>query len=360
MINLEKHWYQRSYTWLIFLLLPLSWIFRFITSLRRFCYRIGLKKTIHFSVPVIVVGNITVGGTGKTPLVIALVTFLKSKGFHPGIVSRGVGGVKQLSPLLVNEKSNPAIVGDEAVLLTKKTHCPVMIGIDRVATVQALLKTFQCDVIIADDGLQHYRLGRAMEIAVIDGKRLFGNGCLLPAGPLRELPIRLKDVDEVVMHGNANCFTEMSHLMDATIHEKLNCMTMTLQGDTLLTVAGDSQQSLTDKKQQLLSELSDQTVHAVAGIGHPERFFNLLRSQGLHLIEHVFPDHYLYEKKDFDFSDDRIIVMTEKDAVKCGSIADNRFWYLPVEATLDPLLQESVLKKLHYQRSSSSCALLSG
>lgn len=319
-LNLEAHWYQKSYTWLTFLLIPLSWLFGLVVSLRQWCYRIGLKKTVYFPVPVIVVGNITTGGTGKTPLVIWLATFLQSQGFRPGIVSRGVGGLKHHLPQKVSPESDPTIVGDEALLLAKRTQCPVVICIDRVAAVRELLASFDCNVVITDDGLQHYRLGRAVEIAVIDGARQMGNGFLLPAGPLREFPKRLKQVSYVLTHGTAGD------------------MTMQLQGDELQAIKGEAQKPL--------NQWNDQVVHVVAGIGHPERFFMMLRSKGLHIIEHVFPDHYLFKKEDFQFSDHHPIIMTEKDAVKCQLIADERFWYLPVKAVVDERLGKSLLNKL--------------
>jgi tetraacyldisaccharide 4'-kinase len=322
-LHLEKHWYQKSYTGLTILLLPLSWLFRLIIASRQFCYRIGLKKTIHFQTPVIVIGNITAGGTGKTPLVIWLAQFLKAQGFNPGLVSRGAGGMKHYLPQRVNAESDPRMVGDEAVLLAKKTHCPMVVCIDRAAAVAELLVSSNCNVVIADDGLQHYRLGRAIEVAVIDSERQLGNGCLLPAGPLRELPARLKKVDYIVTQGEWGGSTYL---------------TMRLHGEELHAIQGEAKKPL--------NQLAHQLVHAVAGIGHPERFFATLRSSGLNIIEHVFPDHYLFKKSDFYFPDCHWIIMTEKDAVKCQFIADERFWYLPVAATVDKRLGESIVEKL--------------
>jgi tetraacyldisaccharide 4'-kinase len=319
-LNLDQHWYRKSYTWLTILLLPLSWLFYLVITIRRLCYRLGLKKSISFTVPMIVVGNITVGGTGKTPFVIWLAKFLQDQGYQPGIVSRGAGGMKQYLPHLVDAGSDPHIVGDEAVLMAKQTHCPLVICIDRVAAVKELLATSSCNIVIADDGLQHYRLDRTIEIAIVDGERQFGNGCLLPAGPLRELPARLKSVDCIVTHG------------------KEGDITMRLQGDTLYSVLGDAKQSLI--------RCANKKVHAVAGIGNPQRFFALLRSYELQVIEHVFPDHHRYQSHDFKFADHELIIMTEKDAVKCKEMADARFWYLPVKADVDPRLQEMLLSKL--------------
>lgn len=316
-------WY-RSHSFLSILLLPLSWIFRAAVALRHFLYRVGLKKTVNFSVPVIVVGNITVGGTGKTPLVMWLANLLKKEGYHPGIVSRGYGGKKQLIPRWVDLNTDPQEVGDEAVLLAKRSQSPVVVCADRVAAVKTLLSKTHCDVVLSDDGLQHYRLGRYIEIAVIDSDRRFGNGCLLPAGPLREDKKRLKAVDFVIEHGKA----------------KQGMLSMHLMGNHLASV-GDSQ------GQMRIDSLKNKTVHAVAGIGHPERFFSYLRNKGLRIIEHVFPDHYLYCSADFNFMDSLPVIMTEKDAVKCKKFADERFWYLPVDVEIDKVFQVALLAKLY-------------
>lgn len=319
-MSMERHWYSRSLTWFTLLLVPLSWIFYCLLQCRYFLYRKHIKKTAYFPVPVIVVGNITVGGTGKTPFVIWLAKFLQNQGFHPGIVSRGVGGKQSFIPREVKKDSLPSDVGDEALLLAK-TNIPVVLCIDRVAAVNALLKQHSCDVIIADDGLQHYRLGRDIEIAMVDGIRRFGNECLLPAGPLRESVARIKSVDFVVVQG-----TPKQHEFG-----------MSLEGDQLISIIHP------DHKKPLQTF---KKVHAVAAIGHPARFFALLKNAGLDIIEHEFPDHYLYQALDFDFHDDLPILMTEKDAVKCQRFADHRFWYLPVTLQMDTLFQKQLLAKL--------------
>lgn len=321
MLNLQRHWYARSLTWLTFLLLPLSYLFRLMVALRLFLYKQGLLKTIHFSVPVIIVGNLTVGGTGKTPFILWLARFLKSHQWRPGIVSRGVGGVAQTLPLWVDKQATPAKVGDEAVLLARQSDCPVVICVNRVAAVKELLANTDCNIILSDDGLQHYRLGRRIEIAIIDGDRQFGNGHLLPAGPLREAKRRLQQVNLIVQHGEKN--------------EK-NDSFMQLEGSNLVSLAVP-EQSLP------LAHFANTKLHAVAGIGNPQRFFSALRQQGLDIIEHVFPDHYRYEKEDFNFSDSLPIVMTEKDKVKCEAFADHRFWYYPVEAKVDKQCEDKLL-----------------
>jgi tetraacyldisaccharide 4'-kinase len=314
-----KWWYRSSYTVQQILLLPFSWIFSSIVTMRYFLYRFGIKKSIRFSVPVIVVGNITVGGTGKTPLVIWLAHFLKSRGFQPGIVSRGAGGKKQFVPCWVEKNSDPNKVGDEAVLIARQTDCPLVIGIDRAAAVKELLSKTQSDCVISDDGLQHYRLARDIEIAVVDGARSLGNRSLLPAGPLREAPSRLKRVDFIITQGKE----------------------LQLKGNVLVAMQNKN-------NSVLLEKWRGKTVHAVAGIGHPERFFSALDAAGLTVIPHEFPDHYQYKASDLVFSDSLPIVMTEKDAVKCEKFCDERFWYLPVKAVIDEELGEKIIKRISF------------
>ncbi len=317
-------WYRRSLSILAILLLPFSWIFKSLVVLRRFLYRRKILRSFIFPVPVMVVGNITTGGTGKTPLVIWLAHLLKSKGFNPGIVTRGVGGKKQVLPYRVTSETEVALVGDEAVLLKKRSQCPVVVCVDRVAAVKDLLVHYDCDVVITDDGLQHYRLARDIEIAVVDAKRQLGNRCFLPAGPLRESPSRLKEVDFVVQHGEV--------LQEGVL-------SMQLVGENLVALADTS-------VRLSFHDFTHKKVHAVAGIGHPQRFFAALRAKGFDVIEHVFPDHYLYNSCDFQFNDALPIIMTEKDAVKCKSFADERFWYFPVDAKVGKIFEVALLAKL--------------
>lgn len=318
-------WYRRSLTILAIILLPLSWLFKGLVTLRRFLYRHHIIKSFRFEVPVIVVGNITVGGTGKTPLVIWLAHFLVAQGLRPGIVTRGYGGKKILEyPCRVTSEITPAMVGDEAVLLAERSACPVVVYKNRVLAVKDLLAHTDCNIVITDDGLQHYRLARDIEIAVVDAERELGNRCFLPAGPLRESPSRLKKVDFVVQHG------KMQH----------GLLTMQLVGNDLF--------SLTDKTLKVAcQDFTHKVVHAVAGIGHPKRFFATLREKGLEVIEHVFPDHYLYAADDFQFADALPIIMTEKDAVKCKSFADQRFWCMPVDVNIDKAFQVALLASLN-------------
>jgi tetraacyldisaccharide 4'-kinase len=309
MKRLDYYWYTRS-PWLM-LLTPLSLVFRVIVSLRRLAYQSGIRRSTRVSLPVIIVGNITVGGTGKTPLVAWLAKYLRRKGYKPGIVSRGYGGHADSWPQQVRPDSDPCVVGDEAVLLAAMTHCPMAVAPDRVAAAIALIEHSDCDVILSDDGLQHYALQRDIEIAVIDGVRRFGTGFLIPAGPLREPVSRLQEVDLVVINGLGN---GQEHLMRM--------------------IQGDAHNLLDPDQVRALTDFSSQTVHAVAGIGHPERFFQSLQQAGLQLEPHSFPDHYQYQPGDIRFGDDRPVIMTEKDAVKCRHFAAENDWYIPVEARM--------------------------
>jgi tetraacyldisaccharide 4'-kinase len=322
-MDVNRHWYRSSYTALTVFLLPFSFVFRAVVSLRRALYRFGFKKIQYFAVPVIVVGNITVGGTGKTPFVIWLVNFLRARGYSPGIVSSGYGGKLTEATCRVTPRSDVASVGDEAVLLAKRAGCPMVIGRDRVAAVKTLLATSDCNIVISDDGLQHYRLGRKIEIAIVDGNRRFGNQAMLPAGPLREPVSRLQQVDFVIAQQQA------------------------LPGEYKMQLVGKTAQRVTAADAtKPLATFSQTDVHAVAAIGNPAQFFNVLRAEGLRLIPHAFQDHYLYRQSDFDFGDSLPIMMTEKDAVKCTAFADERFWYLPVMAEVDESFSNALLKKL--------------
>jgi len=325
-VDIERHWYQASLTLLTLFLLPFSWLFRAIVSLRRFLYRIKIKKSFRFPAPVIVVGNITVGGTGKTPFVLWLANTLRAAGYIPGIVSRGIGGEKHLEPYWVNAYADVREVGDEAILLAKHGHCPVVICIDRVAAVKELLAKSSCNVVICDDGLQHYRLQRMLEIAMIDGARHLGNQQLLPAGPLREPVSRLKQVDFIIRNSVS------SKPENKTPKE----FTMILQGNVLVAVNDEA-------KRMPLNQFPHRKVHAVAAIGNPKRFFTMLRECGFDVIEHPFPDHYFFREDDLKFADDLPVIMTEKDAVKCHAFLGEKLWYIPVEVVVDDVLRQRIL-----------------
>lgn len=327
---MTRHW-QRI-TPLTVALLPLSAIFFVASALRRLAYRRHWLAVARLPVPVIVVGNITAGGTGKTPLVLWLAQFLREHGFHPGIVSRGYRGTAK-EPQAVNAGSDARVCGDEPVLLARRSGCPLWIGRDRTAAARALLAAHpQCDVILSDDGLQHYRLARDVEIAVIDGARGFGNGFPLPAGPLREPPARLAAVDVVVVHradasGSAN------------FGDSASSITMTLAGRTFRNLLNPA---CTVSAEHFIG----QRLHAVAGIGEPQRFFRHLTRLGLTFTAHPFPDHHAYKPADLGFSDCDAIVMTEKDAVKCAEFCSERCWTLPVDAEVDRRVGDILLHKL--------------
>lgn len=289
---------------------PLAALYGGVTAARRWMYHQGWLRSERLPVPVIVVGNIVAGGAGKTPLTIALVQGLREHGFRPGVVSRGYGGTAS-APMLLDAQPDPAIAGDEPALIRMRTGVPVAIGTKRAAAARLLLPE-GVNVIIADDGLQHYALARDVEICVIDGARRFGNGRLLPAGPLRETISRLRDVDFVVCNGD-----------DARDGE----VAMQLMLADAVTLAEPTRTSP-------LTTFSGTRVHAVAGIGHPPRFFDALRALGIDVIAHAFPDHYRYTAADLAFGDRLPVLMTEKDAVKCHAFAGRNGWVVPVFAEL--------------------------
>lgn len=330
----DRVWYQSSLTITTALLLPFSWIYAAITSVRRWCYRRNIFKSYHCGRPLIVVGNITVGGTGKTPCVMALAKQLIASGWKPGIVSRGVGGEAKMKPVSVAPDASVSQVGDEALLLARVTQCPLFVCVDRVRAVRALLAAHpDCDVIISDDGLQHYRMQRDIEIAVVDGERHFGNGYLLPAGPLRESISRLNTVDFIITNGGS----------------MPQAYTMSLDPSCWV--------ALCDQKTRVdLASFSQTVVHACAGIGYPDRFFNVLRGLGHQVIPHAFPDHYRYAAPDLSFGDSLPVLMTAKDAVKCEVFADERMWYLDVNVTINPSFWQQLELKL---KGLSSCQKVS-
>lgn len=313
-VLLDRIWYGEHPAAVI--LAPLGWCYAAVTWLRRMAYVSGLMPVCTLPVPVIVVGNLTVGGTGKTPLVIWLVQFLQSQGWRPAVVSRGHGGSMTRQPQQVRPDSNPGMVGDEPVLIAQRTGCPVAVAVRRTRAAEEIIRHTDCNIIVCDDGLQHLALGRDIEIAVVDGDRRFGNGRCLPAGPLRDLPGRIRDVDLVVANGKA---ARSEFLME---YEALP-----------LCALADAARTMS------IGTLRGREVHAVAGIGNPARFFSFLRSHEIHIIKHEFPDHHPFTSADLAFDDDLPVVMTEKDAVKCRAFAAGHWWYVPVEARLPGALQ---------------------
>lgn len=327
---LERHWYRISSLHL--LLWPLSVVFAAVAALRRVLYRCGALAVTKLPVPVIVVGNISVGGTGKTPVVIWLAQLLRERGYRPGIVCRGYGGSAP-APRHASTDSSPREVGDEAVLLARRCDCPVWVGAARAAAALDLLAAHpDCNVIISDDGLQHYALARDFEIAVIDGERGFGNGMLLPAGPLREPLQRLNGVGALVVNGTALFPRE-------TLPPAVPAFEMTLGGRIFCDLLNPGLHAGPER-------FSKQQVHAVAAIGNPQRFFNHLRELGISFVAHPFPDHHAFAPADVAFDRDAAVIMTEKDAVKCERLSNENFWVLPVDAEIDPELGGLVLQTI--------------
>ena len=324
MKQLASNWYRRS-KWL-WLLLPLSALFYVLVILRRIAYRRRVFTATHFKPIVIVVGNITVGGTGKTPLVISLVSLLQSRGLRVGIVSRGYGGKASEWPQFVNSSSSPASVGDEAVMLAVKTGCPVVVAPDRVAAVRMLLNKEDIDCVISDDGLQHYALGRQIEVVLFDGTRGVGNGFLLPAGPLREPLTRIREADFILANGASLPWSD--YVVQARLGTVVNAAT------------GEVRQ---------LDSFKNEAVFAVAGIGNPGRFFALLSEHSISIRRMPFPDHHPFCSEDFNFlKSSSTVMLTEKDAVKCCHFMDERFWIVKIEMHLPDNFSQSFLAKVNF------------
>ena len=317
--RLPRLWFRPRLSRCLWPLVPLSWLFGAIAGIRRLLYRRGVLSSLTLPVPVIIVGNLTVGGSGKTPLTLWLVEGLRAAGYRPGILSRGYGGdaswVEEVSP-----GSDAAIVGDEPLLLARRSGVPVFVGRDRVAAGKALLARHpQCDVLVSDDGLQHYRLVRCVELAVFD-LRGAGNGQLLPAGPLREPLNRLRTVTAVVCNGG---------VAEALVLPLgVPCFSMQLSGRHFVAL-GDSHKTC------FADDLKGKKLYALAGIGDPSRFFSQIAKLGLEFSAHPFPDHQHYRAEDLAFSRDGILLMTEKDAVKCRGLSLPETWVLPVDAHIE-------------------------
>jgi tetraacyldisaccharide 4'-kinase len=312
---IDRIWYRKTLAFYLWPFIPLSWLFKFIIYLRKKCYQINLLgfKTHRFPIPLIVVGNITVGGTGKTPFIIYLYQLLKSQGYNPGIVSRGYIPFKKHSiPIWVSPQSSPKEVGDEPLLVAQQLQCPIVIAANRVQAVQTLIQAKNIDIILSDDGLQHYSMDRDIEIAIIDSTKQFGNGYCLPLGPLREPIKRLDSVDLIITNGIP--FGKNQYEM-----------------------------KLIPENPSILQNLAGKKIHAIAGIGNPKRFFQLLRDYDIDVIEHAFPDHYSYRPEDILFPDNFPIIMTEKDAVKCTSFITSKHQVLRVKAEVNPLLEAKLM-----------------
>jgi len=329
------HWYRPHLTLLTAALTPFAWVFGGLARLRRAMYAARRSTASSLPVPVIVIGNITVGGAGKTPLVIALAQALAARGFHPGVVSRGYGRTSA-DVRIVEASSSAAQVGDEPLLMARR-GLHVAVGSRRRDAGRALLHAFpECDVIVADDGLQHYALPRDMEIAVVDGVRGLGNRRLLPAGPLREPASRLHAVDAVVINEP-----------QARVESDFGAPTfaMHLAPREFVNVAEPTKRLPTNA-------FAGQCVHAIAAIGHPARYFATLRTLGIEVVPHAFPDHHALDAQDLP-REGSVILMTEKDAVKCSAFADARCWFLRVEAEVDSALFDAASARVQSKRRAS-------
>ena len=326
---IHRVWYADH--WSGWLLWPLSGLYWLITVLRRVLYARGILSAHRASVPVIIVGNITAGGTGKTPTVLWLVEQLRARGFEPGVVSRGYGGNKANTSMRVEPATDPAVAGDEPVLLARRGKCPVVVDPDRVRAAEMLVED-GADIIVADDGLQHYRLERDYEICVIDGSRRLGNRRLLPSGPLRERARRLEDVDQVLVNGELR-----GDDYELTTAEQ-NAISFQLVASEACRLNGSLVRPI--------GRFSGSTVHGVAAIGNPQRFFDLLRLHGIQVIEHSYPDHASLTESHLDFGDDFEVFMTEKDAVKLGRQVNDKLWFVPVELSMDPMDAGPLLEQI--------------
>ncbi len=333
-----QEWQQGS-IWQI-ILRPFSWVFAAITAARRFLFSTGISTITKVGVPVIIVGNISAGGTGKTPLVIAITELLEKSNKHPGVVTRGYVQSqlqpRTLAPPIISQQET-ITASDEAMLMSQRLRAPVFANPDRIAAAQLLLKRYpQTDVIISDDGLQHYRLGRDIEIAVVDGQRGFGNQQLIPAGPLRESVARLKTVDCIVVNGVAKIGLDLAQY-------GVPVFRMNLGNETFFPLSGGDAISPT----QFQTIREQKKIHALAGIGNPQRFFDHLKRLGIICAAtHPFSDHHAFIRADLNFPDADIILMTEKDAVKCQAFADNRMWAMRVDALLPAEFDAFILQRL--------------
>lgn len=332
--KIEASWYRPLGWNKIFL--PLSALFDFLSARRRAQYLSGRRASKKFSIPVVIVGNISVGGTGKSPLVIYLVEALKKHGFHPAVVSRGYGSKNISYPYWLQGDDFGDNLGDEAKMIAHRTQVPVVMDPDRVRALQCIVDQtrYPCDVVVSDDGMQHYALGRDIEIAVIDASRGLGNGHRLPLGPLRESVCRLEEVDFVVVNGRGKS-KDLKQIYQK--HDKCYAMEIVPMGIF----------ALTDLSQNSQRPINIQgKVHGVAGIGNPERFFATLRRMGLEVVAHPFPDHHHFKADDLNFADDLPVVMTEKDAVKCQNLAMNKLYYLKIDTQVERTFIKQIISRL--------------
>jgi tetraacyldisaccharide 4'-kinase len=339
---IERAWYQGA--WWLYLLLPLSWLFQLLSALRKARLKQQARQN-PLSAPVLVIGNLTVGGTGKTPLILALAEEFKAKGLRVGIVSRGYGSTAEAFPMQISEEHDAELVGDEPLLLHKISGCPVVIDPQRRRACDYLLANNEVDIILSDDGLQHYALPRDIEIVVVDGERLFGNGFCLPAGPLRESTARLKSVDAIVVNTGSQLRDVSGVLATVSSAAELPPVHGMYLHPTMLRNLKTGE---TRPFAGAPFKMGDR-VQAIAGIGNPKRFFDLVSDLPYPVECFPFPDHHPYSADDFasagiDLS--RPIVMTEKDGIKCEAFANENFWVLQAEVQLPEQLRNLISEML--------------
>ncbi|HEX5420921.1 MAG TPA: tetraacyldisaccharide 4'-kinase [Gammaproteobacteria bacterium] len=345
---LSSLWYAPSgrHPLAVRLLRPMAVLYRGAVSLRAAAYSIGLKRAVELPVPVVVVGNISVGGTGKTPFLIWLAARLAERGYACGVVTRGYGGASPVWPRTVTAESDPREVGDEPVLLARRTGCAVAAGPDRVRAAQHLLSSAAVDVLLSDDGLQHYRLARTVEIAVVDGTRGLGNGLCLPAGPLREPPERLREVDAVVINGGAwgGEGSFRGELAVTQVYRVGDDRTQTADGADYR-AAEKPGLARDGRRPAALEDFAGRSVHAVAGIGHPERFFEMLERAGLRVVPHPLPDHAEIAAGDLELGPEPVL-LTEKDAVKCRFTPRGEVWCVAVEMRFERTAADELIARI--------------
>ncbi|MFT4929317.1 MAG: tetraacyldisaccharide 4'-kinase [Phenylobacterium sp.] len=319
---IERGWYNRSAA--NYLLLPLSGLFWLISTVRRWLFKLAILRSVKVDCPVIIVGNISVGGNGKTPFTLWLVELLTANNIKVGVISRGYGGKAEQYPVAVDSSFDTSKFGDEPVLIHKRTGCPVVVGPDRVSNCQMLLEQFGCDIIISDDGMQHYRLQRDIEVAIVDAARQFGNGWLMPVGPLRELKSRLKQVDHVIYNGAQSDGIAFELAAGSPVQVKTSSDNIPRHQNT-----------------------TKNEFNLVCGIGNPQRFENTAKAENIAVKSFTaFADHHHFSADDFAVFGDEAVLMTEKDAVKCQAFARDNWWYLPVDAKLPTSFEQQFLSQI--------------
>ncbi|MDX1489867.1 MAG: tetraacyldisaccharide 4'-kinase [Pseudohongiellaceae bacterium] len=333
-MSIQNAWYKGS-VWL-WLLWPLSLLFRSLAARRRRKLEANRVYNPRFA-PVIVVGNISVGGTGKTPMVVALVKLLQSKGLKPAVISRGYGGSATRYPIQVSAESSVEEVGDEAVLIRRSIDCPFVVDPKRTRALELLASEGECNIVISDDGLQHYEMDRALEIVVIDGERLLGNEQCLPSGPLREPKSRLSEVDFVILNGgDDSAWQRLNMPLDEAAKAS-----MSLEPSAWVNLCNSERVGLA-----FLPIAEGEQLHAVAGIGNPQRFFRVARALGYQPLCHPFPDHYMFSANDFCWKQASTVIMTQKDAVKCEHFCNEHYWYLDISAKFSAGFEQRLLQRI--------------